>query len=72
MGGVVSFLEKPLSTLFGGDKKADKPEAADPRRAPLPEDEAAKKARRRAQLAALQRTGRASTILTDSSDTLGG
>lgn len=51
-------------------KIAEAPEGL--QRAPTVDDEQAKQARRRAQLSLLQRSGRESTILTDSSQTLGG
>lgn len=52
--------------------KLEGPVAAEAGRLPTVDDERAKQARRRAQLSLLQRSGRDSTILTDSSQTLGG
>lgn len=51
-------------------KKAAEPEDG-PKIMPLPDDEAVKQARKRSIAAQMQRGGRASTLLSDSSDTLG-
>lgn len=51
-------------------KKPDEPEDG-PKIMPLPDDEAVKQARKKSIAAQMQRGGRASTLLSDSSDTLG-
>lgn len=73
MGGIADAIGGIFSSILGGGAKPQivKPPAAQ-RAAPTIDSEAAQKARRRAQLALLQQSGRASTILTDTTDKLGG
>jgi hypothetical protein len=81
VGSVISAVASPFGLLgkAAGSLLDGKNEAAAPAPAaaptatmPLPDDDAAKRARKRATAARLRAGGRSSTILTDSTETLGG
>jgi len=72
-GPVQSLLGDPLGLIIKGptlDKAAAAAPAAEPVVMPSPNDEAARAARRRAQMQLSTRSGRQSTVLS-TSDTLG-
>lgn len=77
MGGIFRAVGRVVKSVLGGGESKPKAPAAPPAvSAPTPmpvQDEASVlAAKKRAQAAAAQRRGRASTVLTQDSDTLGG
>lgn len=74
MSGVAKIIEPISSTIFGmfgGNKTPSPPPIEKPPVMPLPDDEAAKKAKRRSIVEQQARSGRAATIFTND-DPLGG
>lgn len=70
MGKLVKKAVKKSLNLVGVGKGKKSAPAA-PNVMPLPDDEAVKRAKKRAALTTTSRTGRASTFLSGDSDTLG-
>lgn len=63
MGGVVKAVTSPFASVLGFGEKP--PSLPKPVVAPTPDDEAIRRARRRAIETASARSGRASTVLSD-------
>ena len=78
MGGAVKAVTKPLTSILGGNEKPAPAPAPPPpapvEEAPVPmaDDEENRKAARRRVSRMSSRSGRASTILTDTGGKLGG
>lgn len=76
MGGAVKAITKPITSILGGEPKAaptpPPPPPVEESPVPMADDEQNRKAARRRVSAMSSRSGRASTILTDTGGKLGG